>query len=64
MKRRLEQDEIDDVVGAKPEPMDEEYVMDVLKGNKFSFTLPHYEEYMVESRKVVEEILKANEFNL
>jgi hypothetical protein len=63
----LKSEELDDVAGtAKPEPMTCEGVMDVLKGNRFRFSLDngHYKEYLIESRKIAEKILKRSVVNI
>jgi hypothetical protein len=50
----------------KPEPMTSESVMDVLKGNRFRFSLDngHYKDYLIESRKIAEKILKRSTVNI
>ena len=44
--------------------MDEEWVMEVLQGNKFKFTLDNHEKYLADSRSVVEKIFKSKDFDL
>jgi translation initiation factor IF-1 len=43
-----------------------EGVMEILKGNRFRFSLDngHYKEYLVESRKIAEKILKRSVVNI
>ena len=41
--RALNSEELEDVAGKKPEPMNESEMIDVLKGNRFTFTLDNYE---------------------
>ncbi len=55
---------MDDVIGSKPDPMDEESVIDVLQGHKFKFSVANYEEYLKESRKICAKIMTVAEFNL
>lgn len=60
-------EELDDVSGmSKPEPMTCESVMDVLKGNHFRFSLDngHFKDYLIESRKIAEKILKRSIVNI
>jgi hypothetical protein len=35
----LNSEELEDVAGKKPSPMTEEYVIEILKGNRFKFSL-------------------------
>ena len=60
----LSSEELDDVAGKKPFPMDADSMIEVLKGNRFKFTLDNYEQYLVESRKIAEKILKRSEVNI
>ena len=55
---KLDSEELDDVGGAKPQPLDEESAIKILKGHKFKFSLDGYLEYMVDSRRIGEQILK------
>jgi formylmethanofuran dehydrogenase subunit A len=60
-ERLLKSDELDDIMGeTKPRQMDTESVMEVLKGNKFTFSLDgeHYSDYLIEARVIAEKILK------
>jgi hypothetical protein len=66
-QRMLKSDELDDVTGLeKPKPLDSEAIMEVLKGNKFKFSLDHgnFKEYLVQSRKISELILKRSVVNI
>lgn len=47
--KMLKSEELDDVQGGKPEAMTPEKVMEILKGNKFRFSLDngHLKEYMI-----------------
>ena len=63
----LKSEELDDVAGtSKPEPMTPDSVMDILKGNRFRFSLDngHYKDYLIESRKISEKILKRSVVNI
>jgi len=68
MKQRiLQSEELDDVSGLeKPRPMDCEAVMDILKGNRFKFSLDHghYKEYLIQARRIAEKILKRSVVNV
>lgn len=46
--------------------MTSESVMEVLKGNRFKFSLDNgdFKEYMIESRKIAEKILKRSVVNI
>ena len=63
-RRKLKADELDDVIGSKPMPMNEETVISHLQGHKFKFSIPNYEDYLKESRKLCEAIICVSEFNL
>ena len=64
----LKSEELDDVVGGyeKPRPMDSDQIMDLLKGNKFKFSLDHghFNEYLIEARRIAEKILKRSVVNI
>jgi hypothetical protein len=63
----LKADELDDVNGmSKPEAMTPESVMEILKGNRFKFSLDneHFKDYMIKARKIAEKILKRNVVNI
>ena len=64
MRRKMRAEELDDVVGSKPEPMDEESIISILQGHKFHFSVPDYEAYLKDSRKICEGIMRVTEFNL
>lgn len=69
MKQKiLKSEELDDVVGGseKPRPMDSDQIMVQLKGNKFKFSLDneHYQEYLIEARRIAEKILKRTVVNI
>jgi hypothetical protein len=44
--------------------MTEEDIMEVLKGHRFTFSLANYEQYLTESRKIAEKILKRSEVDI
>lgn len=44
--------------------MTEEQVVDILKGHRFRFGLDGFEQYLAESRKIAERILKRTEVNM
>lgn len=60
---KLQAEEIDDVAGSIPKPLDEEFVIELLKGNKFRFSLDNYQAYSADSRKITEQILKFESFD-
>ena len=63
----MKADELDDITGSsKPESMTPETVMEVLKGNKFRFSLENgdYKQYLTDSRKIAEKILKRSVVNI
>lgn len=64
----LNSEELDDVVGGsqKPQPMDSDSIMELLKGNRFKFSLDngHFKEYLIESRRIAEKILKRSVVNI
>jgi hypothetical protein len=64
-QRLLKQDELEDI-GGKPDAMDSDQLMDILKGNKFRFSLDqdHVKEYLIEARKIAEKILKRSVVNI
>ena len=69
MKQKiLNSEELDDFVGGadKPRPMDSDQIMVLLKGNKFKFSLDneHFEEYLIEARRIAEKILKRSVVNI
>lgn len=64
IRRKMQAEEMDDVIGSKPELMDEESVIEVLKGHKFKFSVANYDGYLKESRKICEKIMNVAEFNL
>ena len=51
---------------AKPDPMNPESVMDLLKGNRFRFSLDgeNYKDYLLEARRISEKILKRSAVNV
>ena len=66
-QKMLKSDELDDVTGLeRPKPLDSEAIMEVLKGNRFKFSLDHgnFKEYLVQSRKISELILKRSVVNI
>ena len=66
-QRMLKSEEMDDVSGLeKPKPMDSDSVMEILKGNRFKFSLDnsHYKEYLIDARKIAEKILKRSVVNI
>jgi len=60
----LKSDELEDVAGKKPHPMHEDQVYEILKGNRFRFTLDNFEQYSAETRKIAERIFKRSEVNI
>jgi len=66
-QKMLKSDELDDVTGLeRPKPLYSEAIMEVLKGNRFKFSLDHgnFKEYLVQSRKISELILKRSVVNI
>lgn len=63
-KKKLLADELDDVEGGLPEPMDEKWMMEVLQGHKFKFTLENHQQYLHDSRSILEQILKCQDFDI
>ena len=63
----LKSEEMDDVSGfEKPKPMDTDSVMEILKGNRFKFSLDNgnFKEYLIEARRIAEKILKRSVVNV
>ena len=63
----LKSEEMDDVSGLeKPKPMDSDSVMEILKGNRFKFSLDNgnFKEYLIEARRIAEKILKRSVVNV
>lgn len=44
--------------------MDENSVLNVFSGYKFKFAVKDFDEYLIESRKISEKLLKIEEFSL
>lgn len=46
--------------------MDSDSIMELLKGNKFKFSLDHghFKEYLIEARRISEKILKRSVVNI
>ena len=63
LQRKINADEIDDVAGTRPKPLDEDFVIGLLKGHKFTFSLQNYQAFSQESRKVTESVLKFEKFD-
>ena len=65
--RILKYDELDDVTGSvKPQIMDSESIMEVLKGHKFHFSLDsdHVKDSLIEARRISEKIFKRATVNI
>ena len=41
-RRKMQAEELDDGIGSKPSPMDEDSVIQVLQGHKFKFSIQDY----------------------